>query len=131
MKKLVLIIIVASAIVAGSILVGGVLSQDDKSSAPNNQATTNISRQDTPANNSFTLEQIAKHNSREDCWIVIRDDVYDVSEFLSEHPGGAEQIAPYCGKDATEAFNTRGGEGPHSAAAQSLKQTYLIGTLSN
>lgn len=33
-------------------------------------------------------QEIATHNSPSDCWIVVDNQVWDVSEFVSEHPGG-------------------------------------------
>ncbi len=49
--------------------------------------------------------EVAKHNSRESCWVVISGKAYDVTEFLDEHPGGANIILQYGGKDATEEYN--------------------------
>ncbi|CAK3826447.1 probable L-lactate dehydrogenase (cytochrome) [Lecanosticta acicola] len=49
-------------------------------------------------------EEIAKHNSREDCWVIIHGKAYDVTEFLPEHPGGPKVILKYAGKDATEEY---------------------------
>ncbi|WVQ73975.1 hypothetical protein IAR50_003556 [Cryptococcus sp. DSM 104548] len=49
--------------------------------------------------------QVAEHNSREKgVWIVVHGKVYDVTDFLDEHPGGAEIILKYAGKDATEEY---------------------------
>ncbi|KAF8592453.1 hypothetical protein K439DRAFT_1400272 [Ramaria rubella] len=53
----------------------------------------------------YTLEQVAQHNSKESCWIIIENKVYDVTDFLPEHPGGSKIILKYGGKDATDAFN--------------------------
>lgn len=36
-------------------------------------------------------EQIAKHNDPSDCWLVIDDQVWDVTGFAPEHPGGANR----------------------------------------
>ncbi|PAV19486.1 cytochrome b2 [Pyrrhoderma noxium] len=40
----------------------------------------------------LTLAEVSKHNSRSSCWVIIRNKVYDVTDFLSEHPGGAKII---------------------------------------
>ncbi|OCK84663.1 mitochondrial cytochrome-like protein b2, partial [Lepidopterella palustris CBS 459.81] len=48
--------------------------------------------------------EVAKHNSRDSCWVVIEGEVYDVTNFLEEHPGGASIILRYAGKDATEEY---------------------------
>ncbi|OCK78992.1 hypothetical protein K432DRAFT_355771 [Lepidopterella palustris CBS 459.81] len=52
----------------------------------------------------LTGEEIAKHNSRESCWVIIHGSAYDVTEFLPEHPGGSKIILKYAGTDATEEF---------------------------
>ncbi|KAF2232485.1 hypothetical protein EV356DRAFT_450098 [Viridothelium virens] len=52
----------------------------------------------------LTGEQIAEHNSRESCWVIIHGKAYDVTEFLPEHPGGPKIILKYAGKDATEEY---------------------------
>merc|ERR1719502_1188389 len=53
----------------------------------------------------FTLEEVAKHNTKESCWVVLDGRVLDVSKFLSEHPGGELAILTFAGKDATEEFD--------------------------
>ncbi|KAG9104851.1 hypothetical protein FRC06_008081 [Ceratobasidium sp. 370] len=54
----------------------------------------------------FTAEEVAKHNSQENLWIVIDSDVYDLSRFASLHPGGKAVLLDrtIAGQDATEAF---------------------------
>src|SRR5277367_3183149 len=53
----------------------------------------------------FSLEDIAKHNTKEDCWVGVNGMALDVTEFLENHPGGPKAILLYAGKDATEEFN--------------------------
>jgi fatty acid desaturase len=54
---------------------------------------------------SFTWAEISKHSSPSDCWLVIRDRVYDVTEFAPTHPGGA-LISIAAGKDNTHMFES-------------------------
>jgi len=75
----------------------------------------------------LTTDEIAKHSSPDDCWIIIGKNVYGVTSFLNEHPGGSFRITPFCGKDATTAFQTQGGRGSHSAEAYKLSNQYLLG----
>lgn len=53
----------------------------------------------------FTAEEIAKHNSASDCWVIVKNVVLDLTEFLDDHPGGRESIINFAGKDATESFD--------------------------
>ncbi|KAF8973898.1 cytochrome b2 [Flammula alnicola] len=52
----------------------------------------------------WTLQQVAQHNSVHSCWVIIQNNVYDVTEFLSEHPGGSDIILKYGGRDATSIY---------------------------
>ncbi|KAK7058845.1 hypothetical protein VNI00_001469 [Paramarasmius palmivorus] len=53
---------------------------------------------------TWTLQQVAEHNTTKSCWVIINNNVYDVTEFLSEHPGGSTIILKYAGRDATLAY---------------------------
>jgi cytochrome b involved in lipid metabolism len=61
----------------------------------------------------FSMAEVARHNSKADCWLVAHGEVYDVTEFLRRglHPGGEQSIARYAGTDATVHFDFHG----HSA----------------
>lgn len=50
-------------------------------------------------------QEVASHNSRESCWIIVHGFVYDVTEFLDDHPGGSKIILKYAGKDATAEYD--------------------------
>lgn len=52
----------------------------------------------------FTLEEVAKHNKKEDLWVVVKGVVMDLSNWLEEHPGGPQAIMNFMGRDATEEF---------------------------
>ena len=52
----------------------------------------------------YTLNEIKKHDNEKDCWLIINQRVYNVTDFLSEHPGGKKVILNYGGKDATKEF---------------------------
>ncbi len=79
---------------------------------------------------SYSLDELALHNTEQDCWLVLGDKVYDVTKFISSHPGG-KAILEGCGKDATELFETRpmGSGAPHSENARKISEDYIIGDL--
>ncbi|KIW05031.1 uncharacterized protein PV09_04187 [Verruconis gallopava] len=55
----------------------------------------------TEEHKMLSISDVAKHNSKESCWIIIAGRVYDVTDFVDAHPGGPGVILRYAGKDAT------------------------------
>lgn len=78
---------------------------------------------------TFTTADVSQHNRRNDCWLIIGGKVYDVTSFLSQHPGGSGLITPFCGQDATLPFKTMGGRGAHSQRAVEILSSLYIGDL--
>jgi nitrate reductase (NAD(P)H) len=77
-------------------------------------------------NMDYTLDVVRQHNSDKSCWLIINDGVYDVTNYLDDHPGGSEIIVCQGGKDATKVFNEIG----HSSSAVRLLNDYKIGQCS-
>lgn len=72
----------------------------------------------------FTMEEVAKHNTEEDCWIIVKDRVYDCTEYLELHPGGVDSIIINGGEDSTEDFVAI-----HSTKATKMLEKFYIGQL--
>ncbi|KAK2071213.1 hypothetical protein P8C59_005654 [Phyllachora maydis] len=53
----------------------------------------------------FQAEEVAKHTSTDDCWVILYGAVYDVTGFLPQHPGGSKAILRLAGRDATEDYD--------------------------
>lgn len=51
------------------------------------------------------LSPVAKHTSPDSCWVILYGNVYDVTDFLQDHPGGSKIILKLAGKDATEEYD--------------------------
>nr|XP_019012460.1 L-lactate dehydrogenase (cytochrome) [Kwoniella pini CBS 10737]OCF51241.1 L-lactate dehydrogenase (cytochrome) [Kwoniella pini CBS 10737] len=49
--------------------------------------------------------EVNKHNTPEDCWVIIDGRVYDLTAFAEIHPGGAGHIHRVAGRDASGIFN--------------------------
>lgn len=60
---------------------------------------------------------MAKHDTKDDIWVVVEDHVYNVTKFIDIHPGGVKQILQRAGADATKTFI----EGKHPFNVSSSK----------
>ena len=77
---------------------------------------------------AISAEELAKHARPDDCWMAIRGSVYDVTKYLPDHPSRPEIIEPWCGKEATQAYETKTKGRKHSEAADKMLPAYRIGT---
>ncbi|KAJ9612447.1 hypothetical protein H2200_004044 [Cladophialophora chaetospira] len=57
------------------------------------------------AQRKVSVSEISSHNRDTDCWIVIDGQVWDITNFAPDHPGGPGIIYKYAGRDATQAYN--------------------------
>ncbi|KAK7240608.1 very-long-chain-(S)-2-hydroxy-acid oxidase [Aureococcus anophagefferens] len=53
---------------------------------------------------TITFDEVAKHNTKEDCWVIVEDKVWDLTGFAVDHPGGAHLVQEQAGKDGTTPF---------------------------
>nr|MBA4404805.1 hypothetical protein [Nanoarchaeum sp.] len=77
--------------------------------------------EDLPAATSYTIQEVSNHNTEQDCWLVIENKVYDVTDYIPNHPNN--KILDGCGKDATQMFSK------HPASAKEKLPNYLLGNL--
>jgi cytochrome b involved in lipid metabolism len=106
---------------------GGEVAIDDDSAMEDEVEDDSMMEE---SNKTYTIVEVAKHTTEDDCWFVIDGKVYDVSGFGDKH-GGGESVYEGCGLDATELFETRpmGSGTPHSDKARSFMPNFEIGTL--
>ncbi|KAF3398475.1 Cytochrome b2 [Penicillium rolfsii] len=74
----------------------------------------------------FDAAEVAKHNTSKSCWVILYGKVYDVTDFVSNHPGGAMVILKLAGKDATEEFDP---VHPPGTLEENLKPEAFLGTI--
>lgn len=74
-------------------------SQNKLSDETENNATLGASKP------YISWEEVKKHNKKDDCWIVVQENVYNMTKFQNTHPGGRLVLKQYAGQDATEVFN--------------------------
>lgn len=73
----------------------------------------------------YSWEEVQKHNQPRNCWVVIRNNVYDLSEFAFIHDPGGKLVHKYAGKSADDVF-----ENYHIGNKyRNLLKKYKIGTL--
>ncbi len=90
--------------------------------------STNAGSTPTPSatNGGYTMAQVAEHATAASCWSAINGDVYDLTSWIGQHPGGPNAIRSICGQDGSAGFNNRHATTPE--ALQTLP-TFKIGTL--
>ncbi|MFZ2556163.1 MAG: cytochrome b5-like heme/steroid binding domain-containing protein [Minisyncoccia bacterium] len=96
-----------------------------KSTQTNTTASTNTTNT-APASGAFTMTQVAMHNSAASCYSVVSGVVYDLTSYVSKHPGGQSAIKSICGVDGTAGFG--GQHGGQSKPTNTLAQ-FKIGVL--
>ncbi len=138
MKKVAAVVITVLAITG---LIGvWFIATNDNATAPTPQSTntpSNTEPADPNEQTTFTLSEVATHNSADDCWTIIGDNVYDITSYVPRHPGGNE-ILLACGAHGSSLFFERqtetgeavGSGSPHSSSAASQLETLKIGTVS-
>uniref|UniRef100_A0A0D6R7T5 fumarate reductase (NADH) n=1 Tax=Araucaria cunninghamii TaxID=56994 RepID=A0A0D6R7T5_ARACU len=76
----------------------------NKSKDPAKKKDTNDLSDFKVPDKEFSLEEVAKHNKKDDLWIAVKGVVMDVTNWLDEHPGGPQALFSHMGRDATEEF---------------------------
>lgn len=74
----------------------------------------------------FSMTEVQTHNTPENCWSAINGSVYDLTTWVSRHPGGPGAIKRLCGADGSAAFTAKHGG---SSAAQAALVLLKIGAL--
>lgn len=100
------------------------------------QSQPNSTTQTSQPTDSWTVDEVAQHSSKNDCWTIISGDVYNLTTFINRHPGG-DEILRACGTDATTLFTSRqtddgqfvGSGTPHSQTAYEQLAELKIGSL--
>ncbi|MCA9346218.1 cytochrome b5 domain-containing protein [Candidatus Saccharibacteria bacterium] len=145
MKKVSVILGIVLALGLLATLIVNVANEDEPTdlvTASVNENTETVQQETTEteqsANKTFTAEEVSLHNSSSDCWTIINGGVYDLTSYISSHPGG-DEIERACGVDGTILFESRttesgervGSGTSHSSSASSQLEQLKIGTLTS
>lgn len=58
---------------------------------------------------SYSATEVASHSDKSSCWSIINGNVYDLTSWVPQHPGGEGAILSICGIDGSGAFNNQHG----------------------
>ncbi|OHT07129.1 Cytochrome b5-like Heme/Steroid binding domain containing protein [Tritrichomonas foetus] len=72
----------------------------------------------------ITMEQVKEHSTKKDCWVVLNGFVYDITQYVLNHPGGSNCFMPPNSKDITANFY-----GVHPKVDPALIEKLKIGKL--
>ena len=94
-------------------------AQELPTTAPTAGATTD---------SGISVAEVQKHNTGTDCWSVIKGEVYDLTAYVKDHPGGANLIKAICGKDGSTSFASQ-----HAGAAKpkNILAAFALGPLAS
>jgi len=120
MKKLTLISIILFLIIIGYIFIVGI----SKNKFFQNSTATNTGQTASSSGLFFTSSDVAQHSTEISCYLIINKQVYDVTLYINQHPGGKNKIISNCGKEVTGIFAAI-----HSNFAWNLLKSYYIGDL--
>jgi cytochrome b involved in lipid metabolism len=75
---------------------------------------------------ALTSAEVLKHSTGTDCWSVIKGEVYDLTAYVKDHPGGAALIKAICGKDGSASF---GGQHAGASKPNNILAAFALGPL--
>ncbi|KAI6297733.1 hypothetical protein MCOR33_005982 [Pyricularia grisea] len=77
---------------------------------------------------SFTQAEVEAHNTNRSCYVTVGQNVYDVTDFLDAHPGGADLVLDCAGKDIGAILKDEDSH-THTEAAYEILEESLVGFL--
>lgn len=96
-------------------------------STPIEEVSANPAPNDNTNIKIYTQVQVAEKSSKSSCWTIINGDVYNITSYVPNHPGGEEEIIKICGKDGSNLF-AKPMEHKEGGASNTLDK-FKVGTL--
>ncbi|KAJ7969538.1 cytochrome B5-like protein [Quillaja saponaria] len=117
-----MVLIVVAALLLGVLAGFLILAPRDRKSGHTEKAQSDLNDNKEPK--TYNKTEVLLHNKRTDCWIIIKNKVYDITSYVEEHPGG-DAILAHAGDDSTEGFF-----GPqHATRVFDMIEDFYIGDL--
>jgi cytochrome b involved in lipid metabolism len=116
----------AITLVVGEKEIPGDIVRGVKAATPT--PTPTASATPTASSNALTLARVKENNTASSCWSIINGNVYNLTTWISSHPGGKSAITSLCGIDGTSAFNL---QHRNESKPESRLASYLLGKLTS
>jgi cytochrome b involved in lipid metabolism len=128
-KKIVIGVMICIILFIGALAMSALNPSDYAEQTPQAATTTSSQTSGTATSTQvaqYTLADVALHASPSDCWSVIDSSVYNFTDYIGKHPGGARAVTKLCGKDGSREYNSE--HGGQKRPTETLLR-YKIGTL--
>lgn len=110
-------------LIAGCVVLGAIALTTP---TPKATSTSTPTPEPAPTAKTFTFTQVALHKDVSSCYTIVGGQVYNLTQWINEHPGGEEAILELCGADGTAAFTEQHGS---SKKAQNVLKSFFIGVV--
>jgi cytochrome b involved in lipid metabolism len=114
-------------------LVNPISQESDTNPVNDSDAVTQVDNtspvdKNTNSKQVYTIAQVAENNNKSSCWTIIDGNVYNITSYIPNHPGGESEILQICGKDGTNLFNK---PSEHiSGGAKNILDAFKVGIIS-
>lgn len=100
---------ITTAAIIAIFLIGSIfiLNKSEKSFTEDNSPTPEIKLSSSPS-------AVIDYNTPDNCRTIINGEVYDLTDWIAQHPGGSQAIIALCGENGTESFNRMHGDSEHA-----------------
>ncbi|KAI9715824.1 MAG: hypothetical protein M1828_000565 [Chrysothrix sp. TS-e1954] len=97
---------------------------DEDTDVPPEEQAKEVPMKKEGIDRMITIDELRKHDGEQHPWFVVNGEVYDATDFMKDHPGGAQSIVSSAGVDASDEFMAI-----HSETAKAMMPDYHIGAL--
>ncbi|MFA5126809.1 MAG: cytochrome b5-like heme/steroid binding domain-containing protein [Patescibacteria group bacterium] len=108
-KELIIGVLITVAVVIFAIAMAVHYKNQAGKNLPNFNLTNNnqVNNINPGSQSTLSAAEVAKHDTSNDCWLIINNKVYDATNYLDQHPRPDQLIVPYCGQDVSGQFSSQ------------------------
>ncbi len=110
----------------GKLVWGKGVAVKSKPAPAANPEPSNSAAPAEPVAAGYTMDKVKANNKASSCWTAISGNVYDLTQWINQHPGGSSAIISLCGTEGTSAFRAMHG---NQRKPESRLAGYLLGPL--